>query len=86
MTNINELIIHLKKQRSGSWIAATGTSPYFYFEASSEREVRLLAARGLRFYTRTLELHGGELPREPVTFEDFADNTHTVKASELLAA
>jgi hypothetical protein len=42
--------IYIKEIGPGQWLAATGTAPYFCFEADSRERVREIALRALRFY------------------------------------
>lgn len=84
MADFENLTIHIGKVAEDRWLAATGRSPYFCFEAPSQEEVKKLAQDGLRFYREVLNKHGGSLPRDaaPVTF----NATEKVSANNLIAA
>lgn len=51
--NLAELNIYTGKIE-GRYVAATGRSPYFYFEADSEEAALALAKRALAFYKNAL--------------------------------
>ncbi len=79
MTDIKNLTVHIGQLKSGAWVAATGSSPYFCVEADSEAAVKKLAKEAIGFYQSVLNKHGGELPN-PAPF------TIQVTAGELEAA
>jgi predicted RNase H-like HicB family nuclease len=76
MTNLADLVIHTGKIE-GRYVAATGRSPYFYFEAETEEGALDLARRALVFYERTLAKHDGRIPSPAFT--------GSIKAKELAA-
>ena len=82
MTDIRNLNIHIGQLKTGQWVAATGSSPYFCVEAESEPAVKKLAKEAIGFYTSVLREYGGSLPRhiEEPTF------TSTITAGELEVA
>jgi predicted RNase H-like HicB family nuclease len=88
MADFEKLIVHIGPLAEGRWLAATATAPYFCFEAASEKEVKQVVRRALRFFDQTLAKHNGSLPnpefhvKERVSFAP----TERVSAKELLAA
>ena len=82
MTDLSKLTIHIGQLKSGEWIAATGSSPYFYVEAPSEEGVKQLAKQAIGFYQSVLSENGGTLP----THKEVGPFTSSITAGELVAA
>ncbi len=81
MTNLADLNIYTGKIE-GRYIAATGRSPYFYFEADSEEAALSLAKRALTFYKNALSnLETNQA--KPIPSRNF---TRSIKAKALVAA
>jgi len=79
MTDLSKLKIHIGQLKSGSWIAATGASPYFCVESDTEEGVKKLAKEAIGFYQSVLSENNGVLPT-PRPF------TTSITAGELVAA
>jgi hypothetical protein len=82
MTDLSKLTIHIGQIRPGEWVAATGSSPYFCVEASSEDGVKQLAKQAIGFYQSVLSENDGALP----THKEFGPFTSSITAGELVAA
>jgi predicted RNase H-like HicB family nuclease len=80
MTDLSKLTIHIGQLKSGEWIAATGSSPYFYVEAATEEGVKQLAKQAIGFYQSVLSDNNGTLPTQVGPF------TSSITAGELVAA
>lgn len=88
MAELKNAIVYFRQASDGRWLAATGTAPYFCFEAESQDAVLQVATRALRFYADAIEEFADELKTHKGRGETIPtfDRRNAISAKDLVAA